>query len=272
MFAYDFSYDGKLLSEFGFMVCTFDGGGGQKNGEKGSEIDFNLASARDGKTRFVAGSQYKNCLSATFQICKNPKAFSEEEMEITSAEFQELSRWLNRREFLWFHSFDYCEPEKVRPWYRASFSLTRIDFGGTTFGIELNMTTDSPFGYGEEITEELQFTRAWETIEITDHSDEIGELYPDVEIVCGEAGELQLFNDKTECGTVVENCTANEIIRLYGDALIIQCSLPDHDIANDFNYEFFRIGNSYGDRVNQIRASMPCTVTLRYRPIRKDSI
>ena len=46
----------------------------------------------------------------------------------------------------------------------------------------------------------------------------------------------------------------------------------EHDAANDFNYGWFSIGNKYGDRENIVTASAPCVMTLRYRPIWKDTL
>ena len=272
MYAYDFEYDGKLLSDFGFIVGSLDNGGGLEDGNSGSEISFETASTRAGKRWYAVGSKYNACLSAEFTICKDPKIFPEEEMEITADEFRALSRWLNRREYLWFHAFDWCEPEKEKAWFRASFGLSRMDFGGATYGINLHMETDAPFGYGEEIEETLAFTAGALTQKLADWNDEIGECYPVMDITCGEAGTLTLSDDITGCVCTVENCTAGEVISLSGDSMIISSSSDSHDIANDFNYEFFCFGNTIDERENQITASMPCTVSLRYRPIRKDTI
>ena len=54
--------------------------------------------------------------------------------------------------------------------------------------------------------------------------------------------------------------------------MIVGTSISGHDIANDFNYDFFRIGNTANDRENEITASAPCTVYLKYRPILKDTL
>ena len=97
MYAYDFEYDGKRLSDFGMIVCNFSSGNGASNADKGSEITFNTVPAEYGKRFFVAGLQYENCLSTSFQICKNPDSFRENELIITNEEFRELSRWLNRK-------------------------------------------------------------------------------------------------------------------------------------------------------------------------------
>lgn len=271
MYASDFEYDGKLLSDFGFMVCQFDGSGSTDT-EKGSEIAFELASARNGMRRYVAGSSYKNTLNTTFQICKDPEYYIGQDMEVTNDEFRILSRWLNRSEFLWFHSFDYCEPEKQKPWFRASFTLSRIKFGEATYGIELEMTTDSPFGYGEEIVNELSFTNASLSNTLMDRSDEIGDTYPSVIITCRAAGDLVLADDITGCSCEILDCHNGEIITMSGDTMIITTSRATHDVANDFNYDFFHFGNTFDAIENTITASIPCDVELRYRPIWKDTL
>jgi hypothetical protein len=272
LYAYDFEYDGKRLSDFGMIVCSFSGGYNASNADKGSEIKFNMVPSGYGKRFFVAGLQYENCLSTSFQICKNPDVFREEHLIITSEEFRELSRWLNRKKFLWFRSFDLCEPQKQKPWFRASFNLTRIDAGKETVGIELNMVTDSPFGYGDEEEISLSFTTGNLSKVIQDMSDEIGELYPLTQITCSQSGDITLSCDVTGCSTKIESCTLNEVITLSGDTLIVSTSNTNHDIANDFNYDFFRIGNTAATRENTITASAPCTVLLKYRPILKDTL
>lgn len=45
-----------------------------------------------------------------------------------------------------------------------------------------------------------------------------------------------------------------------------------HDIVNDFNYGWLSIGNTYNNVENVITATLPCDVTIKYRPIWKDTI
>lgn len=271
MYAYDFEYDGKLLSDFGMIVCNFNAGG-LNNTDSGSEITFHTVPAGYGKRFFVAGLQYENCLSTAFQICKDPERVGNGDMCISNEEFRALSRWLNRKKFLWFRSFDRCEPEKQKPWFRASFTLTRIELERDTVGVELKMVTDAPFGYGDEEEIILNFTSGNLTQTVIDRSDEIGELYPFTQITCSQAGSITLSNAMTGCETIMEGCISNEVITLSGDTMIVGTSISGHDIANDFNYDFFRIGNTANDRENEITASAPCTVYLKYRPILKDTL
>ena len=274
MYAYDFEYDGKLLSDFGFVICHFDTNSGTSTADKGSEISFTTASAHSGKRFYKVGTEYKKCLTTTFQIMKNPDLGLDEDEVITADEFRQLSRWLNRREYLWFHAFDWCDPEVFRPWVRASFTLTRIDIGNETVGIELDMETDSPFGYGDEIETEIAFTAGELSQTFYDRNDEIGDCYPELTITCGQAGTLTLEDDVTGCACTIENCVSGEVITLSGETMIISTSNTVHaaTLANDFNYDFFRFGNTLDERTNVFTASMPCTVVLKYRPNKKDTI
>ena len=222
IYATDFIYDGRRLSEFGFIVCSFDQSGGAKTAEKGSEVTFQLQPIGLGQRYAVTGTKYDNRLSTSFEICKDPEKFEGLDMNIKNEEFRELSRWLNRRRFLWFHAFDVCEPDVILPWFRAAFTLKRILVGGSTVGIQLDMQTDSPFGYGEEIEESFSFTAENMTNIIVDKNEEVGTTWPEAVIICNESGELKLTNEMTGCIFRVRNCTTGEIVTQYGDTKIIE--------------------------------------------------
>lgn len=274
MYAYDFEYDGELLSDYGFIVCHFDQSSGSSTADAGSEISFTTASSHSGRRFFKVGTEYKKCLTASFQICKDPTLNLDGDEVISADEFRNLSRWLNRRDYLWFHAFDWCDPEVGRPWVRASFMLTRIDVGNETVGIQLDMETDSPFGYGDEIETTLEFTANELQQTFYDRNDEIGDCYPELTVTCDASGDWSLSCDTTGCECEVLNCSANEILTFSGETMIIGTNNATHaaTLADDFNYDFFRFSNTLNERANVFTASIPCTVVLRYRPVRKDTV
>ena len=51
MYASDFEYDGHYLSDFGFVVCDFDGASSYDVISAGSKITFNKVSRNRGKIR-----------------------------------------------------------------------------------------------------------------------------------------------------------------------------------------------------------------------------
>ena len=233
MYATDFEYDGQNLSDYHFIICRFGSNGGTDSADKGSEISFKTAPTQYGKRVIKTGSLYEKCLSSTFQICKDPEYFGEDEMIITPEEFRKLSRWLNRRDFLWFHAFDPCEMEIILPWFRASFNLSKIDSGGSTIGVSLDMLTDSPFGFGALRTDTLTFTAGALSTIYEDYNEEIGECYPEVTITCGSSADLslksELYHNGSACGDIcnkmeISNCITGEIITLSGETMIISTS------------------------------------------------
>ena len=272
MYAVDFTYDNKKLSDFNFIVCKFDGKSDVEATDKGSEITFVTSPMQSGKRYVTGGTKYDECLSTSFQICKDPDFYDQSEMRISSEEFRALSRWLNRRQYLWFKASDWCDPDEARPWVRASFTLTRLDIGNVTYGIELEMQTDSPFCYGDEVIKEYTFSNNSLSAKLIDENDEIGETFPSLKITCGQSGTLTIEDDRTGCSCSVANCISGEVIEFSGDTKIVTASNAMHDIANDFNYDYFCFGNTYNNRENIITVSMPCTMELRYRPIYKDTL
>ena len=270
MYSVDFEYAGRRLDDFGFIICDFGGSSGIENVSAGSNIEFNTVSRHYGKKHALAGTRYSECITASFDICKNTCIYDGAETRVTDTEFRELMRWLNRREFLPFRLLDDDDPEKDRCYYNASFNVEKVVLGDDIFGLHLTMETDSPFGYGDKL--ELTWEIDDDSIEYTDVSDEIGYIYPDLEITCHGAGTLQLTNSRMETPMIVENCVNNEKITVDGENQIISSSVASHAIMNDFNYAFFQIINTYDDRVNVITSSIPVTVKMSYAPVIKNSV
>lgn len=270
MCSYDFEYDGRYLSEFGFIICDFSHSSGPDSVTAGSNISFNTVSRTDGKKRNLVGTKYGDCISASFDICKNPDEHDDAEMKVTDYEFREMMRWLNRREFLPFQVFDDDDPGKDRCYFNASFNIEKIVMDDTLIGLRLSMETDSPFGYGDK--QESTWEIDDNSIVYTDVSDEIGYIYPELEITCGAAGTLQLNNDRMDTPMIIANCSAGEVISIDGEAQIITSSVSAHKIMDDFNFNFFKIINSYDNRINVISSSIPITIKMSYVPYIKNSV
>lgn len=289
--AYDFRYDGELLSEHGFQLCTFDGSG-NNTVSNGSQISFNQISTQGGQKYHLTSSLYEDCLSSVVQICRNNCDGSD--LRITQNELRALMQWLNRKEF---HELRFIgDPllENIR--FNASFNVSRIEIGGILYGLELEATTDKPFGYGEEVNqtfrlrdiepeeseesdesedkteeneeseEEPVVNTKWFEIEST--SDEEGYLYPThCEIIPFERGDLVIHNTLEDHDVIINNCIIGEHITM--EYPMIFSSRADHAIQNDFNWNFFRIANQYKHHVNHYIANLPCNIILTYSPIIK---
>ena len=266
----DFWYDGQCLSDYGFVVCDFSSGSGIDEVSAGSTVTFVKVSRNNGAKYSLTNTKYDACMSATFDICKNPD-ISGNDMEITSDEFRDLARWLNRKKYLPFHfiSDDGAVDEIETCHHNASFNLSKLMLDEKVYGIRLKLETDMPYGYGDERILSWSATSNNLTKVIMDTSDEIGFIYPTLVVVCKQNCDFVITNESEGCLSVIKNCKAGEIITMYGDTNIIASSNTGHDISNDFNYDFFRIGNDAARMENVITVSNPCDITIRYSPIIK---
>ena len=293
MIATDFIYDGQRLSELGFMICQFDEGGGFISSSAGSQLTFYKVSANCGRNYWMAGAKYDMPFETSFSICKaNGTTFAVSELSY-------LMRWLNRTDFHdfyigmvpsirtdWFvvdRDEDYIatKTEKLLNLieftdyayddihYRGTFNIDKVEHRGRIIGLNLNFTSDSPFGYGTPVTHSFNLA-ANGTETITDLSDEVGYLYPDTfSLTCSGAGNLVLTNSIENRRTAINNVTSGEIITCDNTVSKLTTNKPSHDILNDFNYNFFRLANTYSNRTNEISSNIACSINFTYTPRRK---
>ena len=87
----------------------------------------------------------------------------------------------------------------------------------------------------------------------------------EVEIL--ESGILTIHNDLENRTMQINNCIAGERITL--DYPIISSSISSHKIQDDFNWNWFRIYNTFQNSQNILTISIPCTIKIKYSPIVK---
>ena len=133
------------------------------------------------------------------------------------------------------------------------------------------MQTNKPFGYGQEQRVILNISDTQKTYSFNDVSDEVGYIYPNMVIRINENGTLTLHNEMENCTMEIKNCIVGEVITIDGENQIITSTLNSHHIYDDFNFEFFRIGNTVNNRRNRITCSLPCKLEIKYSPIIKDA-
>lgn len=267
----DFEYDGQYLSDYGFIVCEFGTSGGITEASAASRITFVKVPRNGGRKFSLVHTKYTECLTSVFDICKNPDVYDGKDMEITADEFRDIARWLNRKEFLPFRFITdegtIQDTETCR--HNASFNLSKLMLDEVVYGIRLTLETDMPYGFGDERVKSWSATNESKSNTVFDVSDEMGYIYPTISITIKEDCDFVITNESEGCSSVIQNCKAGEVITMHGDTNIITSSYNGHDICNDFNYDFFRIGNTAGRTENVITVSHPCDVEIRYRPIIK---
>lgn len=274
MYASDFEYDGHYLSDFGFVVCDFDGASSYDVISAGSKITFNKVSRNSGKKYGLNGTSYDECITATFDICKDP--CFDEDGTITSDEYRDLMRWLNRGRFLKFrmlNELDDSEDEFDREtcYFYASFNIEKIKMYDKLYGLRLTLETNAPFGFALPLSYTLSFDGSDEESTLFDMSDEIGYTHPNMTINVMGDGDLTIYNDMTDCTFYISDCTDGEVITVNGETMVIETTSQDHDLGECFNFEFLSIGNTVDNRENHITASIPCEIEITYSPIIKET-
>lgn len=265
MNAFDFEYDGQLASGWGLILCQLDGDSGINISTAGSELNFNQVSTRRGALWFTTETTYDSVLTATFQVCKYDCETGSPQ-SLTVDEQRGITRWLNRKEP---HELKIISDENLYDYVRfeGSFNLSKVETIEGIIGFELTFTSNRPFALGKRVRRKLTLT-AKESYSITDISDEIGYSYPDMTVTLKSGGDFTLYNAIEDRTTEVKSCTSGEVLT-FDEYLNISSSLPSHKLQNDFNYVFFRVANTYGNRVNEITSSLDCEIILEYDPIIK---
>lgn len=275
MYATDFVYDDIKLSDKGYIICDFDDKSGVEIVDVGSNISFNKIKRDSGRIYTLASATYDECVTTTFDICKNDCLYDSNNMEISTQQFRELMQWLNRREFLPFRIVD---DKRTVCWYNASFNIDKIVVGGKIYGARLTMETDRPFGYDDKVTRTFALSGYKLTVSVINTSNEIGYLYPTITVKCRMDGDLSITNSLEGSTTIIKNCSKAEVITIDGETQTIVTNNENNHtkkkIHNDFNWEFPRLGikmiRGQVIRNNDITASLPCDITIEYRPIIKD--
>lgn len=261
MKAYDFEYDNRNLSDYNMVICSF-GDKGLDTISNGAKISFNTIPTLGGSKHELVSTQYEECLETTIQVCKFSCDTDIE--EITSTEFRELTRWLNRKSF---KKFKLLSEEYIDLYYEAAINISRIEMDGKLFGLELEILTNRPFALKEPRTITIKNLVQDGKHSINDISHEEGYIYPYTEIAISEDGNLNIYNAIEDRNTYIANCVAGEIITM--DYPVIQSSISSHNIQNDFNWDFFRVANTFENSRNDLTISIPCTIKVKYSPIVK---
>ena len=256
--SYDFIFDGKKLSDFGYMVCKFS----NSNTETipVSDITFNTIKIPNNKW-VKTSSSYENVLSATIQICKNPCVFSDS--YISDYEISNLTRWLCRKNYKKFKIFKNKNYHDF--YFEVQINLNKIEVYSRCVGLELTVTANHSYAVSDN---SISFTAiANKNYDIVCFSDDEGFIYPEsFSVKCLEAGNLSITNAFEDRTTIINNCS----VISFDNLLQIYTSDINHtDIQNDFNYVCPRLCSTYENYTNTFSFSINCEVIIKYQTIKK---
>ena len=264
----DFVFDGQTLSGFGYMIASFNGANDET--AEVSMLDFTDISSPLSDVSNKVATSYPNNYTATIQIMKSPDCNGNEDDDyhLTYDDISTISKWLCRKEYKWFKWIDDDDDDDA--YFEVHCKVGKVITAGTCYGLELTFESNRPFAVSSEKVTTTTLSNANGSFTVEMYSDEEGWIYPDIELTLAQGGTLNVSNSQ-EAGRVstIKNCTSGEKITFHGDVLQASSTVVSHVLATDYNYVFPRLYNEYGSYTNVITVNLPCSVTLKYRGIRK---
>lgn len=266
----DFEYDGRRLSDFGYLMGSIDTSSGIQEVDIGCDITFATIKNNHSSIHSVTSSSYDSVFTTSFHIFKDTCLNSVDNMCMTPLDVREIMVWLNRRGYYKFKPFD-NELNGLDIHYYGSFNSRVVTLNENIIGLYLTFKSNTPYAFGQ--LNEVQYITSEneENIYIYADSDEFGTIYPNIEIKCLSDCDLVITNQTSGNFLCINNCIKDETITIDGEHKIIISDNSNHNstLPNDFNYCYFDIINDYGDNKNIYTISHPCELVVKYYPVKK---
>lgn len=282
MTAQYFKYDGISSEVYNLVIGSFSGSddGTQEMGN----VDITTVKAPHSNKFLKANATYNSPLVITFSLIKmncndwNDYIFTQRDIGF-------ISRWLARKDYkqLKFYQNGW---ENIH--YNAIMKVNQHMVGGECVGFDITATCDAPWGYDQMQTTELDTVLDNKHyFRVHDDSDEIGEIYPKVEIIPKQNGTIEITNQFTGKTTKIRNCVAGEKITISNFAITSDQCRPDDSGAtydykgshptlyNDFNWVWPTIGNYFtpqnieDSRINEFDITGECNIKMYWESPRK---
>lgn len=258
----NFQYDNKYASDYQLMVCSFNSSG-LETVTSGSELSNEQIKIVGTDEFTIISNNYTAALSFTFQTCKITNNYTPE--EITPEEFSKINRWVNRKES---HKFKTDKSGYENIYFIGRFNIQAIKINNIIYGVEFTFTSDYPYGFMDEIVQ----TFTGKNFMVYNHSDETGDIYPYTTITCKGSGNLIISNTMDNEIFQLNNCTKGEVITVDNKNRVITSSNPNHQLYDDFNFNYIKLCNTYDERRNIFTSSLNITMEIKYSPVRKVGI
>lgn len=248
----DFIYDGIRLSDFGYILCSFDSSGMET--VSSVPLEWQRVSLYNGEYQPVINHQYSSYLTTTFCICKDPcNKSGQEDLNISINDIRRLNRWLNQSNFKKFIPLGY-EYDDI--YFMGSFNINEIKLGENVVGLELTFETNRPWGCTDYTYSNNVIQGG--NLDIYDDSDGNDYTYINASIACNSGGQLKITNVQEKRDMVIDNCSRGETITINHPMIE---SSNGRNLMDDFNFNFLRVLN--GTR-NTFTFSLSCSVTINY--------
>lgn len=292
MIATRFSYDGIDSRVYDLVIGSFSGG--EDGTQEMGNVDITTVKAPHSNKFLKANATYNTPLVISFSIMKmncnnwNDYIFSPREIGF-------YSRWLARKDYKelrFYMDGEYPEgTHESDKWenihYNAIMKVNQHMVGGECVGFDIVATCDAPWGYDVQQTTNIDASSGLGSGQIYDDSDEIGDIYPRVEIDVLNNGTIEITNRFTGKTTKIYNCVSGEKILITNFSISSSECVPDDSggtydykgrhktLFHDFNWtwptisNYFTPNNTRDSRVNNYEVKGTCRVRMIWNSPRK---
>ena len=277
MFATDFMFNGQRASDFGLMICSFDG---NENSVSGGEMEYVTVKTPGHDKLTFYGSQLNSVLEWSFSICKNP--CENKEPFFDRYEESRICKWLIRTDG--YKPFHFDQPEYEDIHYNVYINTAPHQIGGKTAGFNLTVISDCAYGFTEQIRK-TAIIDSLNPMMIDIHSDINAYILPTVKITGrwmyqeGSAFMSDFYisneNDTAQNASTGKATTFNKI---EGESWGIEMDSDSDNvflIGNDpsgikrninpdtFNWQFLRLID--GTNIITTNSNEPLKIVIEYR-------
>lgn len=258
----NFVFDGRTSEEFGIMACYFNPVSDEYDAGMSSNLE--TVTNSDGSETFLLSNNYKESISFTLEISKNP-CYSKN-MAFGKDELRAIVSWL-------CNPVKYCEFQINEQFYSdETFYAIMTNpkykiIKGEVYGLSLTVNCNHPYALSSLYTYKQTISGSG-TIKINNYSDEHNKsLYPEsVEIQVSSACDITIKNNKEDVNyfTKFTGCSSGEVIKMNCSHKTISTSASS-GIMSRFNKNWLRF--AYG--TNTLTVTGNCTITIKFREVRK---
>lgn len=269
----DFTFNGKKLSDLGYICCNFDSSSGTVEVSSGADVTLNQEKPSGSNKFNLYSTSYDEPFTLPLSICLNPCG-NYENMEMSVEQARKIQKWLSLRNKKF--KLDVIGFENI--YWVGTFTCKQVMLNSSIIGFNLTFTANTPYALQEDKSFNIELLDALES-DIVFTSDVYGYIDADYVITVKEAGNLKFntyyYNPNTESYTLdreftVQNCITDEKIYVKGDTQLVTSSRTVHELGKDCNFILPRIVNTYqsdDEEVrNKIKSNLKCNVQITYNP------
>jgi len=257
MYATDFLFNGRRASDFGLMICSFNG---EPETVTGGELEYNTAKSPQTDRFTFYGYQLNSVLAWNFSICKNPDQNTN--LYFNQYEESRILKWLIRTDG--YNYIQFNQPGYEDIFYKVCINAVPHQISGRTAGFDLTVTSDCAYGFSD-IIRRAGGINASTPLKLHIQSDINTYILPELNLKSQGNDGFFIHNFKDEqlqlpiLSKPIEFYHASKEITMDSDTEIITgLSNP-----NDFNWQFLRLTDGMNfittDSVSNIE------IEIRYR-------